>query len=117
MSVRLQEARLTECHFLNSRKIHTMNANNTVIQFAARPPKQALKRWTGPIQAERERCLAVCLHPAARGHWGSVARTFLCETAAGADEIIERLEAIRAKVHTELKEELAAGFFNTGTAT
>jgi hypothetical protein len=88
-----------------------------VLTFSARPPKQALKQWIGPIHAERERCLAVCLHPAAQGHWGNVARTFLCETAAGADEIIVRLEEIRAKVHAELKAELAAGLFHTGTAT
>jgi hypothetical protein len=88
-----------------------MNVNSKVIQFAARPPKSAPKLWIGPLQAERERCLAVCLDPVARGHWGNVARILLCETALSAGEIIDRLKCIRAEVRTEIDADTSAGTF------
>jgi len=84
---------------------------NKVIQFAARPPKTAPKPWVGPIQAERERCLAVCLHPAAQGHWGKFASSLLRETALSADAIIDTLKNIRAEVRTEIEADIAAGTF------
>jgi hypothetical protein len=87
-----------------------------VLAFTVRPPKAAPKPWVGPIQAERERCLAVCLHPAAQGHWGSVARTLLCETALSADAIIDSLENIRAETSAEIQVDLAAGLFNRSGA-
>jgi hypothetical protein len=90
--------------------------NDNVIQFAARPVKPALKPWVGPVQAERERCLAVCLHSAAQGHWGSVARTLLCETALSADAIIDSLINIRAETAAEIKADLAAGTLNRSGA-
>jgi hypothetical protein len=94
-------------------------ADNRVIQFKARPAKAATpKRWVGPIEAERERCLQVCLHTAAQGHWGSVARTLLCETAMSAEAIIDSMQRIRAEVLTEIDADIAAGLLNTsGTTT
>jgi len=86
-----------------------MPLNNKVIQFAARPPKRAQKPWVGPIQAERERCVAVLLDPSAAGHWGRAARTLLCETSMSASAIIDTLKNIRAEVRTELESEFAAG--------
>ena len=90
-----------------------MQTDDKVIQFTARPPKPALTPWVGPVQAERERCLAVCLHPEAQGHWGNAARALLCETAMGAGEIIERLKSWRAESAAEIQADLAAGLFNT----
>jgi hypothetical protein len=87
-----------------------------VLAFTVRPPKAAPKPWVGPIQAERERCLAVCLHPAARGHWGNVARTLLCETTLSAEDIIDKLQSIRADVAAEIQADLAAGMFNRAGA-
>jgi hypothetical protein len=93
-----------------------MQAINTVIQFKARPAKATLKPWIGPIQAERERCLAVCLDPASLGHWGNLARTLLCETALSAEGIIDRLKSVRADVAAEIKADLAAGTFSKSKA-
>jgi hypothetical protein len=83
-----------------------------VLTLSARPRRPAHKPWVGPIEAERERCLAVCLHPAARGHWGSVARTLLCETALSAEDIIDMLKNMRAETAAEIQVDLAAGLFN-----
>jgi hypothetical protein len=89
-----------------------MNINNSkVIQFAARPPKPIRKQWRGPIEFERERCATVFLDPSSRGHWGSVARTLLCETAMSAEEIIDTLKNIRAETQAEIKADIAAGTF------
>jgi hypothetical protein len=80
-----------------------------ILAFTARPPKAALKPWIGPLQAERERCLAVCLDPTARGHWGNFARTLLCETSMSAEAIIDTLKNIRAETQAEIKADIAAG--------
>jgi hypothetical protein len=98
-------------------KYTNMQTTNRVIQFKARSPKPATKPWVGPIQAERERCLAVCLDLAAQGHWGSVARTLLCETAMSAEAIIDSMQRIRAQVRAEIDADIAAGLFNTSSTT
>ena len=95
-----------------------MQTDNNVIQFKARPPKPALKPWVGPVQAERNRCLAVCLDPASQGHWGSFARILLCETPLSAEDIVDRLKSLRANVAAEIQADLVSGLLNTtGTTT
>jgi hypothetical protein len=90
-----------------------MQTDNQVIQFKPRPPKAATQRWIGPIEAERERCLTVCLHPAAQGNWSNAARVLLCETAMSAEAIIENLKSWRAESTAQLCADFAAGRFNT----
>jgi hypothetical protein len=79
---------------------------NNVIPFA-RPAKP--KRYTGPIQAERERCIAIFTAPEARGVWESAARILATETDMSAEQIVAALRSARAEVKAEIAADIAAG--------
>ncbi len=82
---------------------------DNILPFTARAPKPIKKKWVGPIEAERARCIAVLTSPAAQGVWAVAAQTMLTETAASAQSIIEFLKQTRASVHAEWAADIATG--------
>jgi hypothetical protein len=82
-----------------------------ILAFARRATKPTQVAWVGPIEAERERCIAVFTSPHAQGTWVEMARVLARETAWTAEVIVAKLKEARDAVLAEVDVDIAAGRF------
>jgi hypothetical protein len=84
---------------------------SNVVQFALRAPKAVRKPYVGPIEAERERCIAVFLSLHSQGPWADMAKTLVRETDHDAEYIVAFIQQACAAARAEMAAEIAAGTF------
>jgi hypothetical protein len=85
--------------------------NSNVLTFARPAPKPTHTAWVGPIEAERERCIAVFTSPHAQGTWTEMACILTRETAWSAEVIVAKLKESHDAILAEIVVDIASGRF------